>query len=182
MRSTVSGSFPLRTYRWLASGRWAVFPLYSYHASPSRLWRRPLLPNHPGAKDGAIKPDTTPLHDICATSPYHTTQPCHPTMSPYHINLPRHPAMSPCQITLPHHPAMSSYHVIHRTRSHYCVTLMSCWCHCQKGHKRRNCCLGSSESKSEAVFDARLVPNANRASLRKNGQNGKSQSNTVLNS
>jgi len=44
--------------------------------------------------------------------------------------------------------------------------------------ERQNHCLGSPESKSEAVFDAQLAPN--RTSLRKNGQNGKPLSSAVL--
>lgn len=89
-RSMVGGSFHLRSCRWFASGRWVVFPSYSRHVSPSRLWRSPILPNCLGAKDGTIKPDIAPLRDVSA-------------MSPCHITLPRHPATSPCHVTLPRH-------------------------------------------------------------------------------
>ena len=62
-------------------------------------------------------------------------------------------------VTLPRHPATSPCHITHLKSP-------------QKWRERRNRDLGSSESVFEVVFDARLAPSANHASLREKGQNG----------
>lgn len=70
----VGGSFPSLTCRWLASGRWAVFPSYSRHASPSRCGEAPTSQTTFCIRVVRHKPETT----FCTLKPaWH-----HPPMSP----------------------------------------------------------------------------------------------------
>lgn len=101
--------------------RWAVFPSYSRHASPSRLWRSPLLRNRFCTK--VVWHETgyhPPLCDVTTTSPPW----CH------------HPASASCHRVLatssPHHTATSPGRTANVTLPRHRSTGTHCWRHRQK--------------------------------------------------
>ena len=125
----VGGLSHLPTCRSLASGRWAVLPPYSRHASPSWAWWSPLLRYRLGPK--AVRHKTIynlPPSDIIRRVICHVILPAWPPATV----LPSHPAtslpcpatssdLSYCHVISVHDDVtllMSSAYVIIHTRSH----------------------------------------------------------------